>query len=536
MGLGRPVAEIELDPVDPLVDNSVMGPLADVFVLVRPCDVDCVVRCVESAREHLGDQCGRICILTAALQRDIRVRLEQLGCAFLNEADLFGAAVAETQADLFAQMAKWELRRFATTATYLVIHADYFFHSPTRLWQDDQPILFCQNRYRFGYAMCFNYFFGRIPQAASPTSGGIAHFDGAVLEEMIVKIQAKYKVAWPQATAAILQQVRGTAFDSSQIYADYVRIFGVVGCVVKPASDVFAGVGSDAEESGSSEPIRNRGGDPSDIGVVRMSTLGFNGRFANQIFQYAYLKLYANRQGLRAECPPWIGNSLFGHQTSLGESELPVFREDKGETDAMIRFDPAANRRDFELWGYFQDSRHWSSDRGAFRSLFQPLPFLKNPLDEAINRVRKPDGTLVAIHLRWGDFSGGETFWPAPEVWYLRWLSNIWSTLNDPVLYIATDDPNNVIPHFAAYQPKTSADLNVTLNGAEFYSDFYVLSKCDVLGISNSTFSFAAAMMNITARIFARPDPVREQMVDFDPWGSAVQLQKPGHPASAQAA
>ena len=151
---------------------------------------------------------------------------------------------------------------------------------------------------------------------------------------------------------------------------------------------------------------------------------------------------------------------------------------------------------------------------------------MKNPLDEALARLRAGGKTLVAIHLRRGDFSGGATFWPAPEAWYLRWLKEVWSTLANPVLYVATDDPKNVLPQFAAYQPLTTGDLNMMVNGAEYYSDFYVLSQCDVLGISNSTFSFAAAMMNTTATLFVRPEPVAERMIEFDPWTSEVQLKK----------
>ena len=258
-----------------------------------------------------------------------------------------------------------------------------------------------------------------------------------------------------------------------------------------------------------------------------MSTLGHNGRFANQIFQYAYLKAYANREGLQAECPPWIGCSLFGHLTAMGENELPVYRENKGDVDEMIRFDPGTHARNFELWGYFQNPRHWAENRREFRGLFQPLPFLKNPLDEAIGRIRGSGQTLVAIHLRRGDFIGGPVFWQAPEAWYLQWLAQIWPSLPNPVLYVASDDLKNVLPHFAGYAAKSAADLNVTVNGAEFYSDFYVMSQCDVLGISNSTFSFAAAMMNEKARVFARPDPVVEGMVGFDPWAADVQLRKP---------
>ena len=325
-----------------------MGPVADIFVPMRASDSVHAARCVESVRTHLGRQTGRVCVVAGVLADPVREALEKLGCDFLNETDVIG----DTSSPIFSQLLKWELRRFSTTATYLVIDAGQILTRSTHLWVDQQSVMFCENRYRFGYYFCFNYFFGRIPQPAAPASGRMVHFNRAVLDEMVAKIETRYKMPWPVATTAILQQVSGTAFDAAQIYASYSGNFSNISFVSKPASEVLAGAGSDGEKrSGSCEHLRDRFGNSSESsGVVRMSTLGYNGRFANQIFQYAYLKRYANQHGLRAECPPWIGNSLFGHRTVLGENELPIYREDKGDADEMIRFDPMTNRRDFELW------------------------------------------------------------------------------------------------------------------------------------------------------------------------------------------
>jgi hypothetical protein len=473
------------------------------------------LKCVESVIAQLKRGQGRLVVVAPNLPPEIREQLEQLGCEILEPGQVCGFEASaipgesEARERLFFQILKWELRRFATTPTYLVIEANRELTRPTDLWNDNRPVLFCENRFRFGYLLCFNWFVGQIPYPASPACGPLLHMDRSVVDEMVAKIQGRYKAHWAQAMLAILQQVPGVAFDAGQNYGHYVGIFR-------------AGTFSVQTSAPSGRPLNKE-----NPGVVRMGTLGYNGRFANQIFQYAYLKLYSAGHGLRAECPPWIGCSLFGHQTTMGTDELPIYRENKGSVDEMIQFDPSEHHRDFELWGYFQDPRHWTDHRQAFRGLFEPLPFLKKPLDDAIGRLRTGNKTLVAIHLRRGDFSGGPTFWPAPEAWYLHWLQKAWPTLTNPVLYVATDDPGNVLPQLAAYAPRSAMDLNVTVNGAEFYSDFYVLSQCDVLAISNSTFSFAAAMMNTRATAYLRPDPVREELIRFDPWSSDVQLRKP---------
>ena len=133
--------------------------------------------------------------------------------------------------------------------------------------------------------------------------------------------------------------------------------------------------------------------------------------------------------------------------------------------------------------------------------------------------------TLVALHLRRGDFGHGP-FWIAPESWYLDWLATLWPQLDQPVLYIASDDPN-IFRQFAAYSPVTAADFEPPIPGAEFYDDFHVLSQADHLAISNSGFSFVAGLLNSRARGFLRPDLARRQLVAYDPWNADVLLPNP---------
>ena len=54
-----------------------------------------------------------------------------------------------------------------------------------------------------------------------------------------------------------------------------------------------------------------------------MSSLGKLGRFGNQLFQYAFLRICAEKSGARVECPPWIGQTLFGHKDATISQQLP---------------------------------------------------------------------------------------------------------------------------------------------------------------------------------------------------------------------
>jgi hypothetical protein len=62
-------------------------------------------------------------------------------------------------------------------------------------------------------------------------------------------------------------------------------------------------------------------------------------------------------------------------------------------------------------------------------------------------------------------------------------------------------------------------------------ADWFALARCDVLAISNSTFSFSAAMLATAgaeegsrcARA-VRPDPAAQALVPFDPWSAPPTL------------
>ena len=254
--------------------------------------------------------------------------------------------------------------------------------------------------------------------------------------------------------------------------------------------------------------------------VITMSSLGKNGRFANQLFQYAFLKIYAKEHNLRVETPGWIGKYLFGHNDSLISKQLPVVQQKiyKLSEDHI----PNAKKpfKDVDFWGYFQyHTSYYAPYKDYFRSLFWPIPDIEAKLKHAYSALQSMGKTIVGLHLRRADY-GYAYYFVTPSEWYKDWLNGFWDTLDNPVLFIASDEPNKVIGDFAEYNPVTSKDLGIELPGADFYPDFYLLSQCNVLAISNSSYSFAAAMLNERAKFFFRPHLPTKKLVPFDPWNS----------------
>jgi len=256
--------------------------------------------------------------------------------------------------------------------------------------------------------------------------------------------------------------------------------------------------------------------------VITMSALGKFGRFGNQLFQYASLRIYAKKYNLRTETPKWIGQRLFGCYDPLIQKKLPLVEV----PNKLVPFweDPTFYAKQpltsVDLKGYFQyHTKYYVKYKEHLRSLFSPLPEIEAKMRIGLESLCSKGKTLVGLHLRRGDF-GHHHHFIAPSQWYKEWLKGFWETLEDPVLFIASDEPEKVVSDFVEYKPVTSAQLGMELAEAPFYPDFYILTQCDAVAISNSTFSFVACMLNKRGKIFARPTLSNRKLIPFDPWNS----------------
>ncbi|WP_284637739.1 alpha-1,2-fucosyltransferase [Paenibacillus silviterrae] len=269
--------------------------------------------------------------------------------------------------------------------------------------------------------------------------------------------------------------------------------------------------------------------------VITKSTLGLEGRFGNQVFAYAFMKIYAKHYNLKIETRDWIGQYLFGHKDPPITKELPIVRP--RESDLRKIFESKKNDvaklrlKNVDLKGstnYY--SKYFSKYKKYFRSLFVPVPQIENEMNKGLAILRSKGNTIVGLHLRRGDYldyKGHYAYFVAPASWYIEWLDRIWKKLDKPVLFIASDEPQSVIHDFAKFRPITSQDLNMygkLKPEANFYPDFYLLSKCDILAISNSSFSFSASMLNTRCKLFLRPQQSTQKLIKYDPWDAPVKL------------
>jgi len=302
--------------------------------------------------------------------------------------------------------------------------------------------------------------------------------------------------------------------------------------------------------------------------VLSMWCLGKLGKFGNQVFQYAFLKICAEKFNLVVETEVWVGQKLFGHQESAISKALPpvcdshfqqlacnkefgFYALEKGlswyarsefkRTDiAVVALEELSEAetliKDVDLWATgFSPTRFYAPYRDFFRLLFRPTPQVEKKARALLAAVQKRGKTLICIHIRRGDFWQYPDYgiiFAAPIEWYLVQLREIWAQVDSPVLVICSDEPDKVLDYFQEFHPFTSRELSPEITdfffsqGLGFYPDFYLMSHADRLVISNSSFSVAASMLNERCNSFFRPDPIQKKMIEFDPWNTDVYLNR----------
>lgn len=267
--------------------------------------------------------------------------------------------------------------------------------------------------------------------------------------------------------------------------------------------------------------------------VVTMTTLGHNGRFANQMFQYMFLSLVARRQSAIVQTPSWAGCELFGFNDPepllpLRESREPV--DSLSEEDAFLGCDWVKDFREkipsfssVNYWGYYMGhSRDLAPDRDFIRHLFRFDTRFSESAKHRLDKVRK-GRRVLAVHLRRGDYGYGN-FFRAPCSWYEAWLSRSGLDPAEWIVYVCSEHPEQYRQRFAGFVTADAGQLGAGPALAA-YMDFYVLTQAENVLIANSSFSFMAAMLNEKATAFARPCAEKEQLMPFDPWDAPVLLR-----------
>jgi hypothetical protein len=273
---------------------------------------------------------------------------------------------------------------------------------------------------------------------------------------------------------------------------------------------------------------------------ITMSRLGRQGRWGNQVFQYMFVRSYANRYSLNYQVPSWMGQELFGLDDPPISVQLPEYHEERVpgcREDVLAKTLPPEGDEvaghDFIGYAQFHTS-YYRASRTSLRNLFT-LTDEWDALARPAGRRLREGGTVIGIHLRRGD-TGRLIFYLTPNEWYLQWLDAHWGRFDKPVLFVATENPSDV-EAFRRFNPVTLADLGAELTTRpdrtynylhrdlrsptpttlNWFWDWWMLTYCRVVLMGNSTFAYTAAMIGYPDEVW-RSRLSTQSFVQIDPW------------------
>lgn len=271
---------------------------------------------------------------------------------------------------------------------------------------------------------------------------------------------------------------------------------------------------------------------------ITMRSLNNQGRWGNQAFEYALIRVLAKKFNADYEVSPWVGESVFGRVDPHITSTLPnCYERNESGVYSPTVLTSGREYLNHNFVGYGQLHTSWFAPHEEFiRGLFELSPEWRHRLNPAIARLRAMGTTLVGLHQRTGD-TGRFIFYITPPSWYLQELEKLWSTLHNPVLFVAAED-ESFASHFAKYNPQTAKSLGVDLKAVpmpvfcylkhdlrrptpismDFLPDWHLLRSCDVLLLPNSTFSFSAAMLGNPKALVRRSRLSTQAFETVVPW------------------
>ncbi|MFL7905121.1 tetratricopeptide repeat protein [Azospirillum argentinense] len=254
---------------------------------------------------------------------------------------------------------------------------------------------------------------------------------------------------------------------------------------------------------------------------VTSSSLATRGRFAHTVLEYILVRLYAEKHGFVLETPDWVGGAFFELNDPPQSDPLPPLLFSRRILNDLVSGTteraPIADRDILSPLFLFEHKREY---RQRVQSWLRPRRVWEPHLAPAVERLRVAGNTVVALHIRRGDFVTAN--YPITETaWYVDWLRDWWPRLDRPVLYVASDDVAAIRHAFAEFHPLTRADVVEEWVGLDFLQDFHVLMNADVVGTSAASgFSTLAARLNTRARLFVEPDVAARRIRPFEPWTS----------------
>lgn len=235
--------------------------------------------------------------------------------------------------------------------------------------------------------------------------------------------------------------------------------------------------------------------------MISFKNLGKFDRLGNQLFQYAFTRLNAQRLGVPFYCPRWLGDEVF-----LLNDEKERAADLSGVHSAYRQKSLNFDRKDLEIqdgtdiYGFFQSEKYLDAEKVRAWYTFKP-----QVLSRVREKYRHMDFSKAAgLHLRFGDMKHNPMFVIVPPSYYRRALSIVNPRGN---ILVFSDDSQTAKIHMGAI----GRDF-IYIQDNKDYEDLYLMSQCRDFVCSVSTLSWWGAWLNrepgktiVTPREWIRP-------------------------------
>jgi hypothetical protein len=261
--------------------------------------------------------------------------------------------------------------------------------------------------------------------------------------------------------------------------------------------------------------------------MITCSSIGYNGRLANQIFQFASTIGIARKLGYDPKFPienfisgdphDYNGGKLrecfdipdhyFEFRDKITRSISYVYNEGSFKYDEATREVPDG----VDLRGYFQSELYFKDCSDEIRKLLKFRDEYNQKASIYIDSIKleNPNKELTSVHVRRGDYLQYPDHHPAcPLEYYKKAMSHL-SGKCDQIFILFSDDPEWCRENFRG------PDFLIS-NLGDAYSEMCAMTMCHNNIIANSSFSWWGAWLNCGNNIVIAPNKWFGPMLDKD--------------------
>jgi len=230
--------------------------------------------------------------------------------------------------------------------------------------------------------------------------------------------------------------------------------------------------------------------------MISFPKLGSYGRLGNQLFQYAFLRLTAQRLKTQFFCPKWDGDDIFDLQDESERTSAPLGIIHYYDAHPGVGFSPDAFsiQDNTEILGFFQSEKFYS-DNQLVRKWYTFRDEIVTEAEKLYGNILKQDCVSFSLRID-KDYGSTREYFPLYPLFYYQ---NALSIVKPSGVILVFADRPDLAKDF--FQPLKGQEL-IYVDNLNPAQQLYLMTRCRANVITNSTFAWWGGWLN------SHPDPM----------------------------